>query len=55
LSAPVVAPEVAARIVACRAAGDDVAVISRTLHLTPVEVLRVLRDAERTEPVEVAQ
>jgi len=38
----VVAPEVAARIVACRAAGASLSVITGCLHLTPGEVRAVL-------------
>lgn len=47
---PVVAPEVAKRIVARRAAGEHITDISRDLHMTAVEVLNVLRAAERTKP-----
>lgn len=43
----VVAPEVAEQIVARRAAGDGVAVIGRDLHMTPGEVLGVIRAEER--------
>lgn len=43
----VVAPEVAERIMARRAAGELPTAISRDLHMTPVEVLNVLRAAER--------
>lgn len=41
----VVAPEVAERIVARRAGGEMVADIGRDLHMTPTEVLSVLRAA----------
>jgi hypothetical protein len=41
-----VAPEVAERIVTRRAAGELPSAISRDLHMTPVEVLGVLRAAE---------
>jgi hypothetical protein len=40
--ATVVAPEVAARIVACRAAGESVSAITGSLHMTPGEVRAVL-------------
>lgn len=42
----VVAPEVAARIVARRAAGDLPVDIGHDLHLTPLEVRDVLRAAD---------
>jgi hypothetical protein len=42
----VVAPEVAAQIVARRAAGDSVAVIGRDLHMRPGEVAGVLHAAQ---------
>ena len=45
--AMVVAPEVAARVVARRAAGELPAEIARELHLTPLEVGDVLRAAEQ--------
>jgi len=44
-SSAVVAPDVAARIVARRAAGEMVADIGRDLGMTPTEVLSVLRAA----------
>jgi len=51
----VVAPEVAARIVALRAAGASLSEISGSLHLTPGEVGAVLRAgrvaAEVAEPI----
>ena len=40
---PVVASEVAERIVACRAAGAPLSVITGSLHMTPGEVRSVLR------------
>ncbi len=48
---PPVAPEVAARIVAWRAAGAQVADIAHNVGLTPGEVLDVLRSAERSAPM----
>jgi predicted transcriptional regulator len=45
-SGAVVAPEVAARIMARRAAGELLADIGRDLHLTRLEVVDVLRAAE---------
>jgi len=39
----IVAPEVAARIAARRAAGESVADIGRSLHMTPGEVRTALR------------
>ena len=39
---PVVAPEVAARIVARRVAGESLSAITGSLHLTPGEVRAVL-------------
>jgi len=44
---PVVAPEVAARILAWRATGQPVSDIARDLHLTPAEVFQVFRAADR--------
>jgi hypothetical protein len=46
-----VAPEVAARIVAWRGAGAQVADIAHNVGLTPGEVLDVLRSAERSAPM----
>ncbi len=43
----IVAPEVAARLMTRRQAGEHVAGIGRDLHMTPFEVSGVLRDAER--------
>lgn len=45
--AVVAAPEVAARVVARRAAGELPADIARELHMTPLEVGDVLRAAEQ--------
>ena len=51
---PIAAPEVTARIVARQHAGQSVAQISRDLHMTPTEVLAVLREAQPTQPDTVA-
>jgi len=51
VDAAVVAPEVAARIVALREAGEGVSDIGHSLNLTPGEMSAVLRAAERTERV----
>ena len=46
-----VAPEVAARILALRAAGGQVSHIARNVRMSPGEVLDVLRAAERSGPM----
>jgi predicted transcriptional regulator len=51
---PTAAPEVTAQIVARQQAGQSVADIGRALHMTPAEVRDVLREAQPTQPVEVA-
>jgi hypothetical protein len=50
---PVVAPEVAARIVARRVAGESLSVITTSLHMTPAEVRAVLDAGQVAEPVRV--
>lgn len=52
-AATVVAPEVAERILARQATGQQVSQIGRDLQLTPAEIRSVLRAAEPTVPVDV--
>ncbi len=48
----VVAPEVAERIVARRAAGEHATEIAHDLHMTPFEVSGVIRAAARAAAVQ---